>query len=193
MLTGLSQNKPLQTGFRAGMEEILGVTDNTRTLRQPTGQGKQELGDDATEADASSSTKDRLRDRYQRLFWEPIVEGQVSLPLHDAVRILTCSQEPVLLRELERARLEDRSRARAMMELRDRQAHVPAPKEQVHAVVERPGHTTIKFIDVGGKFVDLDDRLARLKAAKHRSQVRQKRRVRPSQAVKNREAAVATH
>lgn len=79
------------------------------------------------------------------------------------------------------------------MELKDHQAHVPAPKEQVHAVVERPGHSTIKFIDVGGKYVDLDDRLARLKAAKHRAQVRQKRRVRPSQAVKNQGAAVAAH
>lgn len=60
------------------MEEILGVTDNTRTLRQLTGQGMRELGEDATEADASSSTQDSLRDRYQRLFWEPVVEGQVS-------------------------------------------------------------------------------------------------------------------
>ena len=153
----------------------------------------QELGEDATEADASSSTKDRLRDRYQRLFWEPVVEGQVRLRLHIAVRPLNSLQEPAVLRELERARLQDRSRARALMELKDHQAHVPAPKEQVHAVVERPGHSTIKFIDVGGKFVDLDDRLARLKAAKHRAQVRQKRRARPLQAAKKAEAAVAAH
>ena len=63
----------------------------------------------------------------------------------------------------------------------------------MHAIVERPGHSTIKFIDVGGKFVDLDDRLARLKAAKHRAQVRQKRRARPLQAAKKPEAAVAAH
>ena len=82
LLTRFLQNKQLQTGFQAGMEEILGVADNTRSFRHTASRGVQELGEDATEADASSSTKDRLRDRYQRLFWEPVVEGQVSpLPL----------------------------------------------------------------------------------------------------------------
>ena len=66
------------------MEEILGVTDNFKAFRSLTGRGKQELGEDATEADASSSTKDRLRDRYQRLFWEPVVEGRVSTLSHVA-------------------------------------------------------------------------------------------------------------
>lgn len=58
------------------MEEILGVADNITTVRGAA-RGLQELGEDATEADATAARKDRLRDRYQRLFWEPMVEGQV--------------------------------------------------------------------------------------------------------------------
>ncbi|KZT73226.1 hypothetical protein DAEQUDRAFT_684128 [Daedalea quercina L-15889] len=171
------EDKQLQTGFQAGMEEILGVTDNIKTVRGAS-QGLQELGEDTTEADiASSAEKDRLRDRYTRMFWEPIVEGQ----------------ELVVLRELERAREQDRGRARAESLRRDAQARVPHPKEEVHAVVERPGRPTIKFVDVGGKFVDLDDRVARLKAAEHRASVKAKRRARASRSTAKPGAAVAAH
>ena len=41
--------------------------------------GARELGEDAAEADKlSEATKDVARARYQRLFWEPVVEGKVS-------------------------------------------------------------------------------------------------------------------
>ncbi|KAH9837357.1 eukaryotic mitochondrial regulator protein-domain-containing protein [Rhodofomes roseus] len=175
------ENKPLQTGFQVGMEEILGVTDNIKTVRGAA-QGSQELGSDATQADAANPVgKARARDRYQRLFWEPVVEGQ----------------EPVVLRELERARMQARSRARAVADAKDAQVQVPHPKEEVHAVVERPGRPAIKFIDVGGAYVDVDERLERLKAAKHRSELKAKRRARAhgtqDDAKPTPEAVVAAH
>lgn len=82
MLTARVQGKQLQTGFLAGMEYILGVTEKSRST---TGlaRASQELGEDAVEADAvSEATKSRARDRYQRLFWEPVTEGKVRA--HDS-------------------------------------------------------------------------------------------------------------
>lgn len=77
MLTTLVQGKQLQTGFLVGMEYILGVTEKQKSTHG-LARASQELGEDAVEADAvSEATKSRARDRYQRLFWEPITEGKV--------------------------------------------------------------------------------------------------------------------
>ena len=45
-------------------------------------------------------------------------------------------------------------------------------------VLERPGRPTIRFVDVGVKFVDVKDRLKRVKAAKRRSLLKRRRRSR---------------
>lgn len=81
LLTTLSQGKPLQTGFLAGMEEILGITQDRQVRRGALTRGVDELGDDAVEADlqAEAEGNDEARHRYQRMFWEPVVEGRVSL------------------------------------------------------------------------------------------------------------------
>ncbi|KAH9929761.1 uncharacterized protein B0H18DRAFT_953467 [Fomitopsis serialis] len=57
------------------------------------------------------------------------------------------------------------------------------------------GRSSIKFVDVGGAYVDVDDRLARLKAAKHRAQVKAKRRasVHSTKGGAKSKAAVVTH
>lgn len=63
------------------MENALGVIEKQASLRGARRTGGQELGEDAVEADElSEATKNVARDRYQRLFWEPVVEGQVRLP-----------------------------------------------------------------------------------------------------------------
>ena len=43
-------------------------------------------------------------------------------------------------------------------------------------VLERPGRPTIRFVDVGVKFVDVKDQLKRDRAAKRRALMREKRR-----------------
>ena len=43
-------------------------------------------------------------------------------------------------------------------------------------VVERQGRPTLRFVDVGVKFVDVKDRLKRVQAAKRRSLLKQRRR-----------------
>ena len=59
------------------MEFCLGVTDK-HMMSSATRRAAQELGEDAVEADElSEATKDVARARYQRLFWEPVVEGKV--------------------------------------------------------------------------------------------------------------------
>ena len=53
----------------------------------------QELGDDAVEADeVSEVTKDVARARYQRLFWEPVVEGKVCTVSHRLAPIHSSTQ-----------------------------------------------------------------------------------------------------
>ena len=58
------------------MEHILDVPEAPRPSK--------ELSSDAIDADQlSEETKDIARNRYQRLFWEPVVEGKVcSLLVH---------------------------------------------------------------------------------------------------------------
>ena len=51
---------------------------STVDTRSTSGVTVKELGEDAVEADElSEATKDVARARYQRLFWEPVVEGKV--------------------------------------------------------------------------------------------------------------------
>lgn len=70
----------MQTGFQIGMEEILGVAQDRQTRRSLT-RGADELGEDTTAADLQLEAEgsDSARDRYQRMFWEPVAEGKVCL------------------------------------------------------------------------------------------------------------------
>lgn len=58
------------------MEEILGISQDFTWERRT---AVDMLGEDATEADMQMDADEhnRARERYQRLFWEPVVEGQV--------------------------------------------------------------------------------------------------------------------
>lgn len=66
----------MQTGFLRGMEKILGVNTN---LRVSLSEGAEQLGEDATQADYLDEVEsnNEARHRYQRMFWEPVIEGQV--------------------------------------------------------------------------------------------------------------------
>ncbi|KZP04692.1 hypothetical protein FIBSPDRAFT_904080 [Athelia psychrophila] len=114
----LQENKPLQTGFQAGMERCLGVTqhaEHSAFQRAPeTAQA------DVREADAlmEAEGNDPARLRYGKI----------------------------------------RGRARKVR------------------MVAPPGRPMMKFSDVGGKFIDKDESLKRIKKLAHRSSLEDKRR-----------------
>lgn len=82
------QNKPLQTGFTKGMERLLGVTETAKRTEQDaeellesvhTGRNDSHDRYDVEEADLQDEVEgnNRARQRYQRLFWESVAEGEV--------------------------------------------------------------------------------------------------------------------
>ena len=69
------QGKEIQTGFVAGMERILQpkvLTKDSQPLESRSDVDAADLQDEH-EVDA------RARDRYQRLFWEPVADNEVRL------------------------------------------------------------------------------------------------------------------
>jgi hypothetical protein len=72
-----SQGKPLETGFLKGMEQILGVTYDAS--KHKTHEHWVESRMHTVEADALDQAEgdNPARTRYQRMFWEPVAEGQV--------------------------------------------------------------------------------------------------------------------
>ncbi|OSX66960.1 hypothetical protein POSPLADRAFT_1175681 [Postia placenta MAD-698-R-SB12] len=162
------KNKSLQTGFLMGMEEYLGVVERRKwnnSSMTSSAQAHMELGEDAWQADAQVQmdveSKNRARERYQRLFWEPVVEGQ----------------DPIMGSNLERARIEAREKVRAEEEYKAAHAGIPPKKHDEHGL-HIPGRPSWKFVDVGGKFVDVNDRVRRLKESERRSKLKVRRRQR---------------
>lgn len=158
----------MQTGFLIGMEEYLGVVERRKwnnSSMTSSAQAHMELGEDAWQADAQVQmdveSKNRARERYQRLFWEPVVEGQ----------------DPIMGSNLERARIEAREKIRAEEEYKAAHAGIPPKKHDEHGV-DIPGRPSWKFVDVGGKFVDVNDRVRRLKESERRSKLKVRRRQR---------------
>ena len=86
------QGKPLQTGFQAGMEHILGVQDN----KKPVTGSLASLSEDTILADAQYDTEgnEMARARYQRHFWEPVAEGRVCLSALSECPIIHGPTEP---------------------------------------------------------------------------------------------------
>ncbi|KAI0756302.1 eukaryotic mitochondrial regulator protein-domain-containing protein [Daedaleopsis nitida] len=156
------QKKQLQTGFLKGMEFSLGVSEKKPLSAQTSVlPGARELGEDTVAADElSEATKDIARARYQRLFWEPVVEGQT----------------PMMNEVLSKASIDgansSKSREAALLK---RLRHLKF-ETNPDVVLERPGRPTIRFVDVGVKFVDVKDRLKRVQAAKRRTLLKRRRR-----------------
>lgn len=89
------QKKPLQTGFAHGMEIMLGVTEDARTLKaqevaaqleQPTDSlpwpevaARSRLNTQAADLQSEEEGEQGLRDRerYRRMYWESVSEGEV--------------------------------------------------------------------------------------------------------------------
>ncbi|OBZ79065.1 hypothetical protein A0H81_01445 [Grifola frondosa] len=151
---GIVENKPIQTGFVQGMENILGITEDIKQHKMQMHRGALELGSDATEADTQSEDgNEAARHRYQRLFWEPVVEGQ----------------EPILPAILAKSRADAEKHSKAEAEARSNEGLTVFQHEESHEhIVERPGRPSIKFVDVGGKFLNIREQMHRRKDAERR-------------------------
>ncbi|OCH95683.1 hypothetical protein OBBRIDRAFT_787888 [Obba rivulosa] len=157
------EGKPIQTGFQLGMEEILGVNEEKARITDVVfRRGQAELGEDTTGADLDADSVDRARERYQRLFWEPVVEGK----------------DPITPGVIEKARADVQAAKRAARAAKIE--HVLPSRDQAsptQVIVQQPMRSyAVKFVDVRGKFVDSDDILHRRKEAQRRKAVKRRRR-----------------
>jgi len=152
------KKKVLQTGFQAGMETVLGVPSEVPDVEGEYAQDKSWY--DTVQADTldQEEGKNIARRRYQRMFWEAVPDG--SDPIM-----------PVVLENHQKA-LDARHKgyrdAKADPLVMPRYANNP-PKVNV---IQRDGRPAVKFVDVGGKFVDVKDRLKRIKLAERRRRMK---------------------
>ncbi|CAL1694580.1 unnamed protein product [Somion occarium] len=180
-LKGLEEHwkkgKQLQTGFQVGMEEILGVAQDRQTRRSLT-RGADELGEDTTAADLQLEAEgsDSARDRYQRMFWEPVAEGKDAIVAEalDAARAYA---------QKHRQMSEEQKNDPELLGLRPSTLVIDKVK-----LVIRENRPTMKFVDVGGRFLDVNDRVRRIKESERRSRIKAKRREPKAQEVKTTDA-----
>ncbi|KZP28821.1 hypothetical protein FIBSPDRAFT_1039191 [Athelia psychrophila] len=143
-----SENKPFQTGFQAGMERCLGVTqhaEHSAFQRVPeTAQA------DVREADAlmKAEGNDPAPLRYRKMFWEPVADGKHPV-VPPPPRACQDRWDP--------ARASGRTVQESLAVLDS-------------AAGDEQGS------DVGGKFIDKDESLNRIKKLAHRSSLEDGRR-----------------
>jgi len=155
----IKEGKPLQTGFRIGMEKILGVAES-----HP--QSYVQMRGDVHEADTleQEEKRDAARQRYQRLYWEsvpedgrePIVPGSLAHAKAAAKRFAQAAEA-------------GKSNKKLMPRIKDTEV-IKTPKSKIQ-VSTKSGRPTIKFVDVGGKFINVDERLRRITEGKRRAKV----------------------
>ncbi|RDB29607.1 hypothetical protein Hypma_016018 [Hypsizygus marmoreus] len=152
---------PLQTGFRVGMENILGVPASRLPMTHV------ETRTDAHEADTleQEERRDAVRQRYQRSYWESVPED---------------GREPIVPASLEFAKLDAKRHTRADEAYKSNPKLMPrvpdtdfiqTPRKKVQTVV-KPGRPTIKFVDVGGHFIDVHDRVRRIAESERRAKIK---------------------
>lgn len=72
-----SQGKTLQTGFVVGMESML---EPTKLAVGAVPASRMNVA--AADLQDQDETDDHARDRYQRLFWEPLADGEVRFNMY---------------------------------------------------------------------------------------------------------------
>ncbi|KAF8273040.1 eukaryotic mitochondrial regulator protein-domain-containing protein [Lactarius quietus] len=157
--------KTLQTGFLKGMEQILGVTYDAG--KHKTHEGWVESRIQTVEADALDQAEgdNKARTRYQRMFWEPVVEGM----------------DPVLPNALKKARDDAIRHGRSEVSSNSVDTtlgqldHNQKGAEVMSASGTAADRPATKFIDVGTKFLDPKDHLRRMKESERRAKVRSKK------------------
>ncbi|KAI0316494.1 eukaryotic mitochondrial regulator protein-domain-containing protein [Amylostereum chailletii] len=155
--------KSIQTGFVHGMEKALGIEDDSKRFKSHEDWIESRMS--VVEADALDQVQghEMARARYQRMFWEPVVEGE----------------EPVIQNALERARADaekhkNRDEASKSEDMLLGHHHDSSQAAEVMGT-SSAGRDTM-FVDIGGKFIDPKDRLRRMKAAERRAALRARRK-----------------
>ncbi|KNZ76372.1 37S ribosomal protein S35, mitochondrial [Termitomyces sp. J132] len=146
---------PLQTGFRKGMEMILDVPQQTVESHA--------RRSDAQEADMleQDENRDAARQRYQQLYWESVPED---------------GREPIVPASLEHAKatakryvkMQEAYKSNPRLMPRVKDTTTQTPKEKVQIVV-KPGRPSMKFVDVGGHFIEVHKRVKRIAESKRRA------------------------
>ena len=177
----LTQRKPLQTGFTAGMEWCLGVIRQERHTRER-GDGEADPHEDVREADAlmEAEGNDPARLRYSKMFWEAVPDGQVRIATHSLLlrsnkAMVHAIQDPITPFKLLEAR--ERGQKRIKREAMSKNCFLP-DKTHHHDTVKMvapQGRPAIKFIDVGGKFIDKKEISKRIKKQEHRGLLKDKK------------------
>ncbi|GLB43498.1 putative eukaryotic mitochondrial regulator protein [Lyophyllum shimeji] len=152
------------------MEKILGVDSSDVRLSA-------ELRKDAHEADVleQEENRDAARQRYQQLYWESVPED---------------GREPIVPAALEHAKSTAKRYAAAAEAYKSNPKLMPrvndpttrTPKEKVQ-VVTKSGRPSIKFTDVGGHFIEVDERLRRITESERRAQLKAKKAEESSAAI----------
>ncbi|EDR15263.1 uncharacterized protein LACBIDRAFT_301316 [Laccaria bicolor S238N-H82] len=150
------------------MELILNASQSDKTERSFVNA----IRYDVHEADTleAEERRDAARQRYQRSYWESVPED---------------GREPILPGSLEHAKAAakryvergDKLKAspRLMPRIPDTE-YLKRPKEPVQ-IFEKPGRPAFKFVDVGAKFMDVDERIHRMTTAGRNSKRRLQRSV----------------
>ncbi|KAG6874401.1 hypothetical protein C0995_015137 [Termitomyces sp. Mi166 len=164
---------PLQTGFRKGMEMILDVPRQTAesSARRT----------DVHEADMleQDENRDAARQRYQQLYWE-------SVPEDGREPIVPASLEHAKATAKRYAKMQEayKSNPHLMPRVTDPTTQTPGEKVQVIAKTGRP---SMKFVDVRGHFIMVNERLKRIAESERRAKMAPRRLVKKAE--KAREAA----
>ncbi|KAJ7103024.1 eukaryotic mitochondrial regulator protein-domain-containing protein [Mycena belliarum] len=153
------KGKTLQTGFRWGMEMLLGV----KSTQEP----------DRTDVHAADmleqdENRDAARQRFQRQFWEMIPDDGKARLREPILPVALQHAKRVAERHAQSAE-DHKSNPRLMPRFKDSPT-VKSPRHKVQ-VVERAGRPAVHFVDVGGKFIDVQERLRRLAMAERRNMI----------------------
>ncbi|KAI5124118.1 hypothetical protein M0805_000931 [Coniferiporia weirii] len=159
--------KELQTGFVDGMERMLQPTELVigavpEARKNVTAADKQ----DQDEAD------DHARDRYQRLFWEPVVGKDPIVP-----QSLEQAKEEIKAARLRT--LNAKSDVKLLTGREGKDGPSTMRRVKTFSVGGGRGRPATVFKDVGGRFLDVEDRTRRMHEAERRKQAKEARRVTP--------------
>ncbi|KAJ8702027.1 hypothetical protein PTI98_000776 [Pleurotus ostreatus] len=144
------------------MEKILG----TKTFAESV---VSDIRYDAREADSleEEENRDAARQRYQRLYWE-------STPEDGREPIVPASLEHAkkLAKKITKQAERHKSDPEYMPIIHNDKLFVKTKKE---VISQRTGSAPIKFLDVGGKFINVDDRLRRIAGAERKAREKERR------------------
>ncbi|KAJ7922923.1 eukaryotic mitochondrial regulator protein-domain-containing protein, partial [Mycena leptocephala] len=149
------RNKPLQTGFLWGMEMLLDVKSPQFSATDPSPTADSDRADVHT-ADMleQEENRDAARQRFQRQYWE--------------------SYEPILPASLEHAKQNAQRSAQAAHDNKSN-AHLMPRFKDTDTKIVREGRLPIHFVDVGGKFLEVEERVRRIAEAERRHSIRTRR------------------